>query len=73
VETNADGTCRLGLRDDDKRDLEQQNIAEAARTNEVLMQHGMSLRSLKCERYTAHVGSEPFIYQLCPLDARLKR
>jgi hypothetical protein len=73
VENNADGTCRLGLRDDDKRDLEQQNIAEAARTNEVLMQHGMSLQSLKCELYTAHVGSEPFIYQLCPLDTRLKR
>jgi hypothetical protein len=72
VEDNADGTCRLGLRDDDKRDMEPQNIAEAARTNESLMNHGMSLLSLKCERYSAHIGSEPHIYQLCPLDTRFK-
>jgi len=72
VENNADGTCRLGLRNDDKRDMSQENIAEAARTNETLMQHGMSLLSLKCERHTAYFGSGTQIYQLCPLDTRFK-
>ncbi|MFC0400934.1 hypothetical protein [Paraburkholderia rhizosphaerae] len=73
VEDNADGSCHLGLRADDKRDMTPQNIAEATRIDDVLKNHGMSLQSLTCERYATYIGSEREIYQLCPLNTNFKR
>jgi hypothetical protein len=70
---NADGTCRLGLRADDKRDMAIPNMAEAARINEQLKAHGMSLLSLQCTRHDARFGDQAMTYQLCPLDTRFRR
>jgi hypothetical protein len=68
VEDKLDGTCRLGLRADDKRDMVPPNMEEVARVNKTLAIYGMSLQALGCERYTARIGDGALTYQWCPLD-----
>ncbi|OXC76088.1 hypothetical protein [Caballeronia sordidicola] len=66
----ASSQCSLGLRSDDEKDLQAENLALALQAAPIFKRYGFVLDAASCTSHRAGIGKGVLVYQWCPLTRR---